>query len=506
MKKLKFRNFLFKKLIWAVIIGIIISLAFTGIAYSVYLGYTDMFSIYISAEAENMIRRGTTDAGRRWSMGMYFDSAINEIMGVDAAAVIYDEETNEILMDSEFNIYTVIPKSKSETGKAIYLVNKSEEFRNVIENYTKMRLPVRIDCEQIYVDGESFYPGRVTVSLTDDPVMNIDGGEAEEFDFTPENASDYRMVDYHTMTFAAGSYSDSMALQLIRENFTDDEIEFEGDLTNVWRRSIDIDGKDYSFAVFYILDFWGSFAIAVVETFAVVLFIAVAIAFLTAYRRYRKYCTQYSIDEHRRNMTNALAHDLKSPLTAIHGYAENLKENIHSEKREYYADAVLENVRYMNEIITNTLDLAKLETSEKGIKKEKIDITALTEKLFEKYSLNIKNRNITVEISGNLTVSADKAMMSRAVENLISNAVKFTDDGGKITVSATEKSLVISNTFTGNVDKENIEAAFGKSDESRSNRKGSGLGLSIVKNIAALHKFRFETEAKDGIFTAKISF
>lgn len=506
MKKLKFRNFLFKKLIWAVIIGIIISLAFTGIAYSAYLGYSDMFCLYNSADAENMIRRGTTDAGRRWNLGMHFDGPINESIGIDAAAVIYDEETNEILMDSEFNVYTVIPKSKSETGKAIYLVNKSEEFRNVIESYTKMRLPVRIDCEQIYVEGDSFYPGRVTVSLTDDPVMNIDGGESEEFDFTPENASDYKMVDYHTMTFAAGSYSDSMALQLIRENFTDDEIEFEGDLINIWRRSVNIDGKEYSFAVFYLFDFWGLFAIAVVETFAVVLFIAVAIAFLTAYRRYRKYCTQYSIDEHRRNMTNALAHDLKSPLTAIHGYAENLKENIHSEKREYYAVAVLENVRYMNEIITNTLELAKLEISENGVKKEKVDITALTEKLFEKYSLNIKSRNITVEISGNLTVSADKAMMSRAVENLISNAVKYTDDGGKITVSANEKSLVISNTFTGDIDKENIEAAFGKSDESRSNREGSGLGLSIVKNIASLHKFRFETKAKDGVFTAEINF
>ena len=136
-------------------------------------------------------------------------------------------------------------------------------------------------------------------------------------------------------------------------------------------------------------------------------------------------------------MTSALAHDLKTPLTAIMGYSENLKSNVHSEKRDYYADAVIENVRYMNEIITGTLELAKIEKQDTKMNKTAIDMVDLANELLAKYKADVEDRGISVSVSGNCTVKADRNLISRAVENLMSNAVKYTSDGGRVEISLT---------------------------------------------------------------------
>ena len=96
--------------------------------------------------------------------------------------------------------------------------------------------------------------------------------------------------------------------------------------------------------------------------------------------------------------------------------------------------------------------------------------------------------------------------MIKAVENLISNAVKYTKDGGEITVSADDKSFMISNSCGNITNSENLVRPFEKADQSRSNRSGSGLGLSIVKNITMLHKFGFETKAESNTFSAIVIF
>ncbi len=502
MKKLKFRKFLIKRIIiWPIIAILVIALAFVASVLSCQW-YADFAALANTNEAALSVQKSECKERAFWSLALSFDDYLTYSMGFSAAAVIVDNETGEVYLDSEYNGVAIIKKNASPTGESIFLLNKSDEFLEVMTQFDPLE-NVYLDIDNIYVDGNGFYPGEVTVGRLENDWDDIPE-KTEVYDFTPENAAELQKYSEGIMSLALGSHPESEVLKTVRTAGKSYETAPLFEFYNT--KSVTINGKDYMLRALYRLDYWNLAGKYVLTDGIIFMAICVGIAFLTAYRRYRKYCNQYVIDEHRRNMTNALAHDLKSPLTAIHGYAENLKENIHSEKREYYADAVLENVRYMNEIITNTLDLAKLETGEKGIRKEKVDVTALAEELFEKYSVNIKSRSISVEISGSLTISADKAMMSRAVENLISNAVKFTDDGGKITVCAAEKSLVISNTFTGDIGKKNIESAFGKSDESRSNREGSGLGLSIVKNIASLHKFKLETKAKDGIFTAKISF
>ena len=262
----------------------------------------------------------------------------------------------------------------------------------------------------------------------------------------------------------------------------------------------------YLFDCIYSYDFSKTSGYAVQIIWAVGLFIGIALSVILSLIAYNKYCTQYEIDEYRRNMTSALAHDLKTPLTAIMGYSENLKSNVHSEKRDYYADAVIENVRYMNEIITGTLELAKIEKQDTKMNKTAIDMVDLANELLAKYKADFEDRGISVSVSGNCTVKADRNLISRAVENLMSNAVKYTSDGGRVEIITDDKCFCISNSCAADLKggTEDFCKVFGKADSSRSNRSGVGIGLAMVHNIVSLHKFRFEASASGGKFTVKI--
>lgn len=262
----------------------------------------------------------------------------------------------------------------------------------------------------------------------------------------------------------------------------------------------------YFFNCVYSYDFSKTSGYAVQIIWAVGLFIGIALSIILSLIAYNKYCTQYEIDEYRRNMTSALAHDLKTPLTAIMGYSENLKNNVHSEKRDYYADAVIENVRYMNEIITGTLELAKIEEQDSKLNKTDVDMAALANELIAKYKADFEDRGIVVSVNGKCIVKADRNLISRAVENLVSNAVKYTSDGGRVEITADDKCFSISNSCAADLKggTEDFCKVFGKADASRSNRSGVGIGLAMVHNIVTLHKFRFEASASGGKFTAKI--
>ncbi len=502
MKKLKFKDFLLKRIIiWPIIAILVTALVLGATVLSCQL-YADFAALANTNEATLYIQRDDNKGRAFFNLGLFFDDLYLQPMGFSAAAVIVDSETEEVYMDSEYNGIAVIKKQVSPTGESVILPNKSDEFLNTMSEFEPI-YQIYLDIESIYVDEDGFYPGVTTIGILENDWDAIPEN-TEVYDFTPENAAELQEYSEGIMSLALGTHPDSEVLKAVRTAGKSYETAPLFEFYNT--RGVIIDGKEYMLRALYRLDFWNFAGKYVLIGGIIFMVICVGIAFLTANNKYRKYCTQYEIDEYRRNMTNALAHDLKSPLTAIYGYAENLKNNVHSEKKDYYADAVLENVQYMNEIITNTLDLAKLEIGDKGLKKEKIDITALAEELYAKYRPQAESRDISFKTSGNAIISADRKMMTQAMENLISNAVKYTEDGGEIAITADEKSLAISNSCTAIANAENLGKPFEKADHSRSNRSGSGIGLSIVKNIAMLHKFGFETKAENNIFTAKITF
>ncbi len=501
MKKLKFRDFFLKRLLVWLAVGIFVTTAALGAAILICKFSYEYIAVNNTNEAVIRIEKSANKENAFLNLALHFDSGSNVGIFFDTAAVIVDSETEEIYLDSERNGVAVINKKTSPTGETIYLLNKSDELKEALSKFSANAY-LYIDIESIYADEDGFYPGVTTLGTLKNE-WDMIPENPEVYDFTPENASELTEYTSGTYKCAFGTHPDSEALRIVRTAGKSYDCGFF-DFYNT--RGVTVNGKDYMIRAFYHLNFWNVAGRYVLIGGIVFTIICVGIALLTAYNKFRKYLTQYEIDEYRRNMTNALAHDLKSPLTAIYGYAENLRNNVHGEKKDYYADAVLENVRYMNEIITNTLELNKLELREKNIRKETIDITTLCKELYEKYKPQAESRDIFFKTNGNALVSADRKMMTQAMENLISNAVKYTENGGEIIITADAKSLAISNSCGAIANAENLGNPFEKADSSRSNRKGGGMGLAIVKNIAMLHKFGFEAKSENGIFTAKITF
>ena len=160
----------------------------------------------------------------------------------------------------------------------------------------------------------------------------------------------------------------------------------------------------------------------------------------------------------------------------------------------------------MNDIITGTLELAKVEESTEKLNRTSLELVVLADELLSKYRTTLESRGISVELSGDFQVMADKNLMSRVVENLLSNAVKYTPDKGRIKIQGNKSAFTVSNTcdktLKGNT--EDFCKAFAKFDGSRSDRKGSGIGLTVVRNVVVLHELGFSVSAAEGVFQAEI--
>ena len=235
-----------------------------------------------------------------------------------------------------------------------------------------------------------------------------------------------------------------------------------------------------------------------------VLLALVIMALIWSVISYLIYSKRFEITAYRRNLTGALAHDLKTPLAVIYGNAENLRTHTHPENSDEYADCIMENVQHIDNMITDVLGLSQLEEKIVPKMKENVDLSSLFHEAFLRNETLMKQRSLTLSESGKLVLKGNSEMLTQLAENLVANAIQHTSDGGRISVTAEYRKLRISNPYTGSLDVKKICEPFQRGDAARGSHSGSGLGLSIVKQIASLHKIKLRITTKDGIFTAEL--
>lgn len=243
---------------------------------------------------------------------------------------------------------------------------------------------------------------------------------------------------------------------------------------------------------------------------SVVLFVAVilAVMLLFCWRKSVLNKARYAFEDYQRTLTNNLAHDLKTPLTAISGYSEVLKKMLekgNTEKASENLDSIIESIKYTDSIISRTLEFSRLNDI-REIKKEKISFAEISEELLKIYRPEFEKKNISVNTDIKGEIIASRETMTSAVENLISNAVKFTPENGTVSIVSDEKSFAVENTAKGKCDVNKIKMPFVKGDKSRGRTQGSGLGLSIVQNAADLNGIKFEIVSEEDIFKAVLHF
>ena len=200
-------------------------------------------------------------------------------------------------------------------------------------------------------------------------------------------------------------------------------------------------------------------------------------------------------DSLRRELVANVSHDLKTPLATLRGYMETLllkeEDLAETERREYLTIAIKHCVR-LNRLVNELFELAKLDSEETRLNPEDFNIDELIYDIAQKFSLNAKDKNISINIRASndsaSVVSADIALIERALENLIENAVHYTDINGTISITVEKQNnfaeISVNNTGKAIPEKDLpqlFDRFYQSPDRSKESRGHSGLGLAYYK-------------------------
>ena len=204
------------------------------------------------------------------------------------------------------------------------------------------------------------------------------------------------------------------------------------------------------------------------------------------------------LDTMKSEFVATVSHDLRSPLTLIRGYATMLDMvGDLNEQQQGYARKIVSGVENMSRLVNNLLDLGRIELGV-GLQVENVTVLDMIERVTSALQLQATQKNIEllVELSKDMphAVEADQALLHQAVYNLTENAIKYTPDGGRVTLRTLSlpEALIFSVEDTGiGIAEDDLPRLFekfyrGKQREARA-QHGSGLGLAIVNSIAINH-------------------
>lgn len=214
------------------------------------------------------------------------------------------------------------------------------------------------------------------------------------------------------------------------------------------------------------------------------------------------------VDAMRRDFIANVSHELRTPLTVVGGFVETLADAPDlppGESRRYF-DLMLDHTRRMQHLLDDLLTLSRLESAEHTLNDEPVNVSELALVLKgEAESLSRGRHRVNLEVGSSAWLKGNLQEIRSALGNLVSNAVRYTPDGGEITLAWRERNGegVFSVTDTGEgIAAEHIPRLterFYRVDRSRSRETGgTGLGLAIVKHVLTRHGARLDVQSIPG--------
>ena len=231
-----------------------------------------------------------------------------------------------------------------------------------------------------------------------------------------------------------------------------------------------------------------------------------ALSLIPASLLYNRRKSNYEIFEYRRKTTDAMAHDLKTPMAAILSYAENLENHTGADKQEFYVSKISEKVWQMNKMVNNMLDFSRGENDSVAVKKSSVDIGAVLADAIAENEHEITKRGLKISYEKKeVTVNTDKDLFAQAIGNLINNAALYAKESSSISVACDSGKIVISNVAAEAVeDAAAMKQPFAKGSESRKNY-GSGLGLAIAENNLVLLGYKLDVKSEGDKFVVTVT-
>jgi signal transduction histidine kinase len=187
---------------------------------------------------------------------------------------------------------------------------------------------------------------------------------------------------------------------------------------------------------------------------------------------------------------SVISHDLRTPLTAVSGYLQLLEKSDDAEKRREYMAAIESSVRTLSDLVENFYDLSRLELGDDVFDFREVPLEDFVSERFLAFYESLAERGLEVSICKappGLTVSADPLAITRVLNNLIQNLLRYANGAVRVTFAEEETmaSVIIANQTQSALPEEadKLFERFYTADSSRSNRGSSGLGLYISRKL-----------------------
>lgn len=204
----------------------------------------------------------------------------------------------------------------------------------------------------------------------------------------------------------------------------------------------------------------------------------------------KTYAQREALDEARRDFTNAMAHEMKTPLGIIRGFAENLQENTVEEKRDYYLAQIIGQTEEMDRLVAEMIDVSRLDSEHLVLQMDTLSINELVKAQIPKFQPLIDGKQLQIQLEerASFEMSGDGNYMSKAIWNVLDNAVCYCDSNSVIRIIIEAGACGIENDCTqGNQGRASAERHL-------------GIGLYLTRKILKLHHMQMTmTNTQTGV-------
>ncbi len=226
-----------------------------------------------------------------------------------------------------------------------------------------------------------------------------------------------------------------------------------------------------------------------------------------------QYAALDSADRSRRELVANVSHDLRTPLASIQGYLETLllkESSLSSDERLEFLHVAHRHSRRLSHLVTELFELAQLDSGSVKLQAENFSLTELLHDVVQEFELQARERNIELRLDGvDVQVHADIGLIQRVLENLVFNALRFTEDNGEICLKLEQQGDQVEVAVIDNgcgIAAADLRHIFDRhyqvaqapkvNQDPELEPDGSGLGLAIVKRILELHDSNIQVHSE----------
>ncbi|TAA67898.1 ATP-binding protein [Planococcus salinarum] len=225
---------------------------------------------------------------------------------------------------------------------------------------------------------------------------------------------------------------------------------------------------------------------------------------------HRDVTREREVDKMKSELVSTVSHELRTPLSSVLGFTELLlNKQLKPEKQERYLKTIYKEAKRLTNLINDFLDLQRMESGNQVYRMDKLSMSEMVIDAAEKFRTQAMHHVVVIDDASDVMVAGDRERLAQVLMNLIGNAIKFSPQGGNVTISLKNdsKNIQVSIQDEGiGIPAEDISKLFSKfqriDNSSRRKIGGTGLGLAICQEIIGQHDGNIWIESQEGLGTS----